>query len=205
MVHHPIHPKKTACACAFERRDCGSGSQQALRRRHQGCEGARRYTPLDLSKLTWRNPDILSPAHERMSLFIFLKRDEIISGLNSRIAAERRRAIDRMGANPALFGDLGHSAAFALLTPARRRRRSNHSVAAVYNADEVRLAREVAAEQAIEREREAAIERERERVLADAVAQEPAEVMVERRPLAPAPPASLWPSHIRRPTRGRRW
>jgi hypothetical protein len=61
------------------------------------------------------------------------------------------------------------------------------------------LEREAAAEQAIERELEAAAEWERER--------ERVEVMVERRPSAPtcAPTESLWPSHIRRPTRGRRW
>ena len=53
-----------------------------------------------LRRLTWSNPAILDAAHERMSLFIFVQRDEIISGLNSRIASVRRRAIDRMGANP---------------------------------------------------------------------------------------------------------
>jgi hypothetical protein len=63
------------------------------------------------------------------------------------------------------------------------------------------LEREAAAELACEREREAAAERERE-VAAD---RERDEVMVERRPSAPASTASLWPSHIRRPTRGRRW
>ena len=49
----------------------------------------------DLTRLTWHNPAILDAAHERMSLFIFIKRDEIISGLHSRRGSVRRRAIDR--------------------------------------------------------------------------------------------------------------
>jgi hypothetical protein len=97
-----------------------------------------------------------------------------MSGLMSKVASVRRRAVDRMAANPALFGDLDHSP-FALLTPARRGRGPNRSAAGV---DEARLARErlrraAAAELAFEgereraladaREREAAAERERER------------------------------------------
>ena len=58
----------------------------------------------DLRRLTWSNPAILDAAHERMSLFIFVQRDEIISGLDSKVASVRRRAVDRMVANPALFG-----------------------------------------------------------------------------------------------------
>ena len=60
----------------------------------------------DLRRLTWSNPAILDAAHERMSLFIFVQRDEIMSGLNSRVASVRRRAVDRMVANPVLFGHL---------------------------------------------------------------------------------------------------
>ena len=56
-----------------------------------------------LSRLSWSNPAILSAARERMDLFIFLQRDEIISGLNSRIASVRRRAVDRMLAHPMMY------------------------------------------------------------------------------------------------------
>jgi hypothetical protein len=145
-------------------------------------------------RLTWSNPAILDATHERMSLFIFVQRDETISGINSRIASVRRRAIDRMVANPALFGHLQHP----LLTPVPRIRGPR---LLVEGGGKAALEREVAAEQAIEREREAGAERERELEL------ERVEVMVERRPSAPTPAstASLWPSHIRRPTRGRRW
>jgi hypothetical protein len=66
--------------------------------------------------------------------------------------------------------------------------------------DRLVLEREAAAELARERDREAAADRERE-VAAD---RERVVVMVERPPLALAP-TGPWPSHIRRPTRGRRW
>ena len=36
----------------------------------------------DLRRLIWSNPGILDAAHERMSLFAFVRRDEIISGLH---------------------------------------------------------------------------------------------------------------------------
>jgi hypothetical protein len=157
----------------------------------------------DLRRLTWNNPAILNAAHERMRLFIFVRRDEIMRGLLSKVGSVRRRAIDRMAANPALFGDLDHPLS-ALLTPARRSRGHSHS-AAVDKADEARLARErlereAAAELAREREIEGDRLRERERE------RERIEVMVER-PSAPAPAStvSLWPPGIRRPSRGRRW
>src|SRR4249920_3608583 len=70
----------------------------------------------DLRRLTWSNPAILDAAHERMSLFIFVRRDEIMSGLRSKRGSVRRRAVDRMVANPALFGHLQHP----LLTPVPR-------------------------------------------------------------------------------------
>jgi hypothetical protein len=147
----------------------------------------------DLRRLTWANPAVLDAAHERMSLFIFVQRDEIVRGLSSRVASVRRRAIDRMGENPALFGDLQHPL-FELLAPAARARGSHRLVE---RGGKAVLEREAAAELAREREREAAAERELE------LERERVEVMVERRPSAPT--ASLWPSHIRRPTRGRRW
>jgi hypothetical protein len=117
----------------------------------------------------------------------------------SKAASVRRRAVDRMAANPGLFGpSLQHHPAFALLAPApRARSRPSEEVRARLARE--RLDREAAAE--IEREREREIEddrrRERERI----------EAMVEHRPseLTPASTVSLWPSHIRRPTRGRRW
>jgi hypothetical protein len=144
----------------------------------------------DLRRLTWSNPAILDAAHERMSLLIFVQRDEIMSGLASKVASVRRRAIDRLGANPGLFGDLNHPA-FALLAPAARTRGPRLLVedeGKAAAAEEARL--ELEREAAAELEREAADERER------------AEVMAERRPSASI--ASLWPSYIRRPTRGRR-
>jgi hypothetical protein len=120
----------------------------------------------DLRRLTWANPSILDAAHERMQLFIFVRKDEIISGLHSRRASDRRRAIDRIAANPGLFGDIGHSA-FALLAPAARSRGFHRSAVAIDRPDEGLLARErleqeAAAEIDREREREAAADRERE-------------------------------------------
>ena len=56
----------------------------------------------DLRRLTWSNPAILDAAHERMSLFIFVQRDEIMRGLNSRVASVRRRAVDPSGGPGAL-------------------------------------------------------------------------------------------------------
>ena len=146
-----------------------------------------------MRRLTWHNPAILDAAHERMSLFIFVQRDEIMSGLASKVASVRRRAIDRMAANPALFGDLDHPL-LALLTPASRDRRPR---LLAEDGGKAALEREVADEQAIERDREAAAEREREA----AADRERVEVMVERRPseVATAATASLWPSHIVRP------
>jgi hypothetical protein len=147
----------------------------------------------DLRRLTCHNPAILDAAHERMSLFILIQRDEIISGLNSRRASDRRRAIDRMHANPALFGDLDHPLAPAARTRGPRR--------LVEGGGEAALEREAAAERASEREREQAIERELE-----AAAERE---RVEWRPSAaptPSPPMSMarpWPAWVRRPTRGR--
>jgi hypothetical protein len=162
----------------------------------------------DLGQLIRHNPAILDAAHERMSFFIFVRRDEIISGLSSKVASVRRRAIDRMAANPALFGDL-FAGGLSLLAPAARARGPSHSAAAV---DEARLAqerleREAAAELAFEGERERALADARERDNELILERERGAVMVERRPSAPTPAStvSLWPSYIRRPTRGRRW
>jgi hypothetical protein len=159
----------------------------------------------DLRQLTWSNPAILDAAHERMSLFIFVELDEIRRGLNSRVASVRRCAIDRMTAHPMMFGH-PFASGLSLFAPAARARRPHRLVE---GGGKVALEREAAAEQAIERDREAAAEREREAAaeLERELELERVEVMVERRPseLATVSTASLWPSHIRRPTRGRRW
>ena len=145
----------------------------------------------DLRKLVWSNPAILVAAHERMSLFASVRLDEVMSGLRSSVASVRRRAVDRMFANPWLFGDLDHP-----LAPARRPRRGPSAAARARLARE-RLEREAAAE--LSHERAIEIERERERE------QEAMETIVAIA-LAPRPPAvSLWPAGIRRPSRGQRW
>ena len=132
----------------------------------------------ELRRLTWANPAILDAAHERMSLFVFCRKDEIMRGLHSRRASDRRRAVDGMAANPGLFGDLTNNPAFALLAPASSVRGSKH-VAAAEKARVARecLSREVAAEAAAERDREAELERDREA----AAEREGAAVMVDRR------------------------
>jgi hypothetical protein len=155
----------------------------------------------DLRRLTWSNPAILDAARERMGLFIFVRRDEIMSGVTSKVASVRRRAVDRMFANPALF-DHPFVSGLALLAPAARARGPHRLVE---GGGKTALERETAAEQAREREREAAAERELERERE--LELERVAVMVERRSSAPTPAStpSLWPPGIRRPTRGRRW
>ena len=146
----------------------------------------------DLRRLTWANPSILDAAHERMQLFIFVRKDEIISGLHSRRASERRRAVDRIAANPGLFGDLSNSPAFAFLAPARRGRRS---VRSEYDPRDL-VEQETAAEQAAYRERERLLERERD---AAASAARDREAAVDRRASAgrvtersPAADSGVW-------------
>jgi hypothetical protein len=147
--------------------------------------------PKHLRRLIWSNPAILDAANERQSLFASVRRDEIIRGLTSKAASVRRRAADRMFANPGLFGDLQHP-----LLPATRPRRGPSAEARAQLARE-RLDREAAAE--FERERAVEIEREREREAA-------ATVVAIKPPRALQPqPVSLWPTWIRRPSRGRRW
>lgn len=158
-------------------------------------------TRTDLSKLTWSNPAILNSAHERMGLFIFVQRDEIIRGLHSRRGGDRRRAIDRMAVNPGLFGDLCNSPAFAFLAPAERPRRSFD------DGGRAALDRGVAAERVIEQEREQALELERERALRESVGRDWGGVMVER--YAPAVASDLRPenrkyAHVRGLVRGQR-
>jgi hypothetical protein len=159
----------------------------------------------DLRRLIWSNPAILDAAHERMELFVLVRRDEVMSGLLSNVASVRRRAIDKMFANPVLFDPSLHPA-LSLFAPAPRVRKARDAARASEDpagAEKARvagevLAREAAPEQTLERDREAAAERVLE--------QERSEVMVERGPpVSPVAPAmSLWPSGIRRPSRGRR-
>jgi hypothetical protein len=142
-----------------------------------------------LTRRTWRNPKVLTWAHERIDLFLWLVQDEIIAAFHSPRAKRRQWAIDQL-----LDGD--HPFA-----PAPRSRAPNPSAA--LERARLRLEREACAERDMER----AAERERE-AAAERVAEcERSEVMVKRRPSAPpvAPAMSLWPPGIRRPTRGRRW
>ena len=150
----------------------------------------------DLRRLTWHNPRILNAAHERMELFRIGVRSKILQAVYSRSAKRRRWAVDAMF-DSYEFRD--HPLASARWAAPAQRERARKVVEA-----RLVLEQEAAAELTRERDREAAAEREREReVAAD---RERVEVMVERRPseLATAPTASLWPSYIRCPTRGRR-
>ena len=160
--------------------------------------------PKHLRRLIWSNPAILDAAHERQTLFASVRRDEIIRGLHSKAASVRRRAVDRMFANPWLFGDLQHP-----LLPAARPRRGPSAEARARLARE-RLEREAAAEiereRVLERAREMAAElaREREREIEDdrRREREAGEIVVD---IARAPQAqggSLWPAWIRRPNSG---
>ena len=75
-----------ACACALS----DEAAARALSRHFGDFVKAAKELDVDhkdLRRLTWSNPAILDAAHERMSLFIFLKRDEIMCGLNSRVGA----------------------------------------------------------------------------------------------------------------------
>lgn len=154
----------------------------------------------DLRHLTWHNPRILDASHERMELFVDHMWGEAVRGLYSKRASDRMRAADRIFAHPRAIGN-PFAAGFAPAPRARGPRGSNVFV----EAERARLVieGEVAAEQSAERAAEQSAEREREWALE----QERVEVMVERRPSAPpvAPAMNLWPSGIRRPTRGRRW
>jgi hypothetical protein len=156
-----------------------------------------------LRRLTWSNPAILDAAHERMAMVVERVWDEAVRGLDSKRASVRERAVDRMFAHPRM---IGHPFAPALSVFARApRARGPRSSDVFINAERARAA--VDRELAAERDMELVAERERETAAERALEQERAEVMVERRPSAPpvAPTASLWPAHIRRPTRGRRW
>jgi hypothetical protein len=159
-----------------------------------------------LRRLIWSNPAILAAAHERQELFIIVRRDELMGKFMSKVASVRDRAAAQLCGNPVLrepFAGAGSS--LDLLTPAPRVRKTRGSDVFV---EAERAHAIVDRELAAERDMERAAEREREAAAERAIEQGRSEVMVERRPPAPtpAPPTmSLWPAHIRRPTRGRRW
>jgi hypothetical protein len=137
----------------------------------------------------------LAWAHERIELFLLAVQSEVIRALDSPRASRRRWAADKL-LTDAVARNHPLASVIAVLAPAARPRRLNPSAA----AEGVRhaLDQQAAAERAYERERELAVDREPE-----------AAAIVERlrpspSPPPPAPSASLWPSGIRRPTRGRR-
>ena len=98
----------------------------------------------DVRRLTWSDPGILDAAHERMSLFAFVRRDEVMAGLRSPVASVSQRAVDQILAKPWLFGDLEHP-----LAPAPRSQ-SGPSEEARGRLARERLEREAAAELARE-------------------------------------------------------
>ena len=163
----------------------------------------------DLRRLTWSNPAILAAAHERIELFVIAMQGELVSGVMSGSAGVRQRAIDRMFEISAVPGHpVGRAfvglSSLGLLARAPRGRSVDAEAAA--EAEQVRflLEQEATAERVreLERERvrEAEVEASRRRELECAAAFKP--IPAGR----PAPPAaqgrSLWPSGIRRPSRG---
>ena len=59
----------------------------------------------------------LDAAHERMTFFAFVWRDEVMAGLRSSVASVQSARGDRMFANPWLFGDLRASAGSSASSP----------------------------------------------------------------------------------------
>lgn len=149
-----------------------------------------------LRRLTWSNPAILDAAHERIDWFIMARRSELMSDLGSKVWRVRRRAADEILANSVLFNSSLHPALSLLASAPRARGPRLVKTVAASDVEKARVALEhleyeAAAERAVERERERLLEQER------------GELMVERPP-TPVSVGSLWPSGIRRPTRGRR-
>ena len=157
----------------------------------------------DLRRLTWHNPRILNAAHERIGLFRMGVRSKIMAAVYSRSAKRRQWGIDAM-LDSYEFRD--HPFASARWSAPIRRERAKKVVEAQLVL-QLQAAAELERERVLEREQEAAAEREieddrrREREAAETV-------VIRRSPavdLLQPQPSSLWPSHIRRPTRGRRW
>jgi hypothetical protein len=158
----------------------------------------------DLRRLTWSNPAILDAAHDRMSLFLDQMWDEAVRGLDSRVARVRERAVDRMCADPRMLGSPFASGLSLFARAPRPRGPHLVKTTEASDAEKARVAlehleHEVAVERELERERERefAFEREQEQELWPAT-------LVRTPAPTPAPITSLWPSGIRRPTRGRR-
>ena len=83
----------------------------------------------DLRRLTWHNPDILRPAHERICFFISRTKPDLTQALLHGGADARRRAGERLLRAEATPGDpldcgYGYST-LAFLTPADRRGRAS--------------------------------------------------------------------------------
>ena len=171
----------------------------------------------DLRRLTWHNPDILRPAHERIWFFVLRRKSDLTQALLHGRADARRRAGERLLQAEATPGDplncgYGYST-LALLTPADRRSRASIAAekaaaeAARIAAEQARLAveetaaaeraQEAEADRQLERAREAEVEASRERAAARRRELEP--ISAGR---SPAPPVQGWSTRIRRPSRG---
>jgi hypothetical protein len=169
----------------------------------------------DLRRLTWHNPDILRPAHERIWFFILRRKSDLTRALLHGGADARRRAGERLLHAEATPGDplncgYGYST-LAFLTPADRRSRASIEAEkaariAAEQAGKLRLAVEeaVAAERAREAEadRQRELELERAREGAAARWRELETIPAGRSSAPPAQGGSLWPAGIRRPSRG---
>jgi hypothetical protein len=126
----------------------------------------------DLRRLTWHNPKILAASFERIELFRIGVRSKIMEAVHSRNAKRRRWGVDAMFDSYEFRDSPFASARWS--APARRERAARAGRARLI------LQQEVAAEQAVYREREAAAERDREA----AADRERVAVMVDRRPAA---------------------
>jgi hypothetical protein len=154
----------------------------------------------DFRRLTWSNPAILDAAHEQMELFAMVRRDELISGLASKVWDVRRRAADVISTNSVLFDPYSRHDLTKYAPASRPRTRAPNPAAAAERA-RLALERQASAERTLEREREAAMEMEREQ--RREVVEFPVVASPPQREVAPrASSTSLWPAHVRRPTPG---
>ena len=147
----------------------------------------------DLRRLTWHNPRILKASHERMELFRIGVRSKILHAVYSRSAKRRSWGFDAMF-DSYEFRD-------CLLASARWAAPRQVTKAVEASRAQLVLEREAAAE--LERERAIEIDGDRRRE------QEGAEIVADVEPSldlrkVSTQGGSLWPSGIRRPTRGRR-
>jgi hypothetical protein len=172
----------------------------------------------DLRRLTWSNPAILAAAHERIDLFVITMRGELVSQAMHGSSRVRQCAIDRMYRVAAIpdhpIGKAFASLSLGLLARAPRGRSvveaERVEVEKAAEAEEVRAALEQEAAAELELEREAEEARRRELAVEfETSRREERETVVARRSpavglsLTPAAQGrSLWPSGIRRPSRG---